>query len=154
GDPRPPDSLPIGGARSDPDSSSDCENVRGRTAPQKLRNQESTMRVGVIGCGNISDIYVANSKLFKDVDFVACADIVSSAADRLSAKFGLRKLSVPELLGGDVEIILNLTIPAAHAEISQAAIAAGKHVYTEKPLATTLADGAEIVGAAKSRGLR
>jgi predicted dehydrogenase len=113
------------------------------------------MRVGIIGCGNISDIYATNSRLFKDIDIVACADISPQAADRVATKFALRKMSVDGLLSAsDVDIVLNLTIPAAHAEVSRAAFAAGKHVYTEKPLATTLEDGVSIVEAAERNGLR
>lgn len=113
------------------------------------------MRVGIIGCGNISDIYATNSRLFKDIDLVACADILPQAADRVAGKFGLRKMSVNALLDAkDIDIILNLTIPAAHAEVSRAALAAGKHVYTEKPLATTIEDGVAIVETASRKGLR
>jgi predicted dehydrogenase len=61
---------------------------------------------------------------------------------------------VKELLADEeVDIVLNLTIPEAHAEVSLAAIDASKHVYTEKPLATTVADGAKIISAAKAKGL-
>lgn len=113
------------------------------------------MRVGIVGCGNISDIYAANSKLFRDIEIVACADVHPPAADRLSAKFGLRKLSVDDLLASsDIDAVLNLTIPSVHAEVSLAAIAAGKHVYGEKPLATTLADGEAVVNAARAKGVR
>jgi predicted dehydrogenase len=113
------------------------------------------MRVGIVGCGNISDIYATNSKLFRDIEIVACADVHAPAADRLSQKFSLRKLSVDGLLAApDVDTVLNLTIPSAHAEVSLAAIAAGKHVYCEKPLATTLADGEAVVRAAQAKGVR
>ncbi len=113
------------------------------------------MKVGIIGCGNISDVYAHNSRLFKDIDIVACADVFAGAADRLSAKYGLRKMAVDDLLRSDeIDIVLNLTIPTAHAEVSRAALDAGKHVYTEKPLATTLADGAEVVRLAEEKGLR
>lgn len=113
------------------------------------------MRVGIIGCGNISDIYATNAPLFRDIDFVACADLMPVAAERLSAKFGLRKLTVDDLLtADDIDAVLNLTIPTTHAEVSLAAIANGKHVYSEKPLATSLADGQEVVSAARAAGLR
>src|SRR5271156_3327093 len=96
-----------------------------------------SMRVGIIGCGNISDVYVRNAKLFNDIEIVACSDILPPAAERLAHKYSLREMDVRALLAADdIEIILNLTLPAAHAEISRAAIAAGKHVYSEKPVAT------------------
>ena len=87
------------------------------------------MRVGIIGCGNISDVYVRNAKLFNDIEIIACSDIIPPAAERLAHKYSLQKMNVRDLLAADdIEIILNLTLPAAHAEVSRAAIAAGKHV--------------------------
>src|SRR6202034_2769177 len=94
---------------------------------------EFIMRVGIIGCGNISDIYVRNSKLFNEVEIIACADISPTAAEQLASKHSLRKMEVEALLAAeDIEIILNLTLPTVHAEISRAAVAAGKKVYREK----------------------
>jgi predicted dehydrogenase len=113
------------------------------------------MRVGIIGCGNISDIYVRNSKLFNDVEIIACSDISPAAAERLAAKHSLRKMSVQALLDADdIEIILNLTLPTAHAEVSRAAVATGKHVYSEKPLATSLPDAIALNEEAEAKGLR
>jgi predicted dehydrogenase len=113
------------------------------------------MRVGIIGCGNISDIYVRNAKLFRDIEIVACSDIDPSAAGRLAKKYSLRETDVSTLLAADdIEIILNLTLPGAHAEVSRAAIAAGKHVYGEKPLATSLQDGVVLMEEAEAKGLR
>jgi predicted dehydrogenase len=113
------------------------------------------MRVGIIGCGNISDIYVRNSKLFNDVEIIACSDISPAAAEQLASKHSLRKMEVEALLDADdIEIILNLTLPTVHAEISQAAVAAGKHVYSEKPLATYLPDAVALIEEAEAKGLR
>lgn len=113
------------------------------------------LRVGLIGCGNISDIYLINARLFRDFRVTACADLDPLAATRQAGRYGIGARTVKELLADDsIDIVLNLTIPEAHAEVSLAAIDAGKHVYSEKPLATTVADGAKIVSAAKSRGLR
>jgi predicted dehydrogenase len=113
------------------------------------------MRVGIIGCGNISDIYVTNSKLFRDLEIVACADVVPEAAARLGGKFSLRQMGVDELLAADeVDLVLNLTVPSAHAEVCRAAIDAGKHVYVEKPLATSLDDGRDLVSRAARKGVR
>jgi predicted dehydrogenase len=113
------------------------------------------MRVGIIGCGNISDIYVRNAKLFRDIEIIACSDINPAAAERLANKYSLRESSVRTLLAAhDIEIVLNLTLPATHAEVSRAAIAAGKHVYSEKPLATSLEDAIALMEEAEAKGLR
>ena len=112
-------------------------------------------RIGVIGCGNISDIYLQNAPRFRDIEVVACADLKVEAAEKQAAAFGLERRSVDDLLASpDIDIVLNLTIPEAHASVSLAALGAGKHVYSEKPLATTLADGAAIQRLATERGLR
>jgi predicted dehydrogenase len=113
------------------------------------------MRVGIVGCGNISDIYVRNAKLFRDIEIIACADLDPAAAERLANKYSLRETNVRTLLAADdIEIILNLTLPAAHAEVSRAAIAAGKHVYSEKPLAIFLKDGVALMEEAEAKSLR
>lgn len=113
-----------------------------------------TLRVGLIGCGNISDIYLTNAARFRDFAFTACADLNAAAAARQSERYGIAARSVADLLASDdVDIVLNLTIPQAHAEVSLAALDAGKHVYTEKPLATTVEDGVAIVDKARARGL-
>jgi predicted dehydrogenase len=114
-----------------------------------------TQRVGLIGCGNISDVYLVNSRLFRDFLVTACADLVPAAAKRQSEKYAIPARDIKALLASDdVDIVLNLTIPEAHAEVSLAALEAGKHVYSEKPLATNVADGRAIVALAKARGLR
>jgi len=113
------------------------------------------MRVGIIGCGNISDVYVRNAKLFSDIEIIACSDIIPPLAERLARKYSLREMNVRALLAADdIEIILNLTPPAAHAEVSRAAIAVGKHVYSEKPLATSLQDAVALIEEAEAKGLR
>jgi predicted dehydrogenase len=114
-----------------------------------------SLGVGVVGCGNISEVYFVNAKLFRDIRFVACADIDAVAAKRQADRHGAVACDVPDLLKrDDVDIVLNLTIPEAHAEVSLAALEGGKHVYSEKPLATTVADGARILAAARARERR
>ena len=114
-----------------------------------------TLRIGLVGCGNISDIYLINAPRFPGIRFVACADLKLEAAQRQAEKYGLEVLSVGELLArDDIDIVLNLTIPAAHAEVSLAVLESGKHVYSEKPLAASLDDGIAIRDAAKARNLR
>jgi predicted dehydrogenase len=110
--------------------------------------------VGIVGCGNISDVYILNARLFRGIGITAVSDIKRAIAEAKGAKYSLPALSPRELLKrDDVDIVLNLTIPAAHADVSLAAIDAGKHVYTEKPLATSLRDGRAIVTAAARNGV-
>ena len=114
-----------------------------------------TLRIGLIGCGNISDIYLTNAPRFRDITFTACADLLPDAAAKHAERYGIVARPVRDLLASDdVDIVLNLTIPDAHAEVSLAALEAGKHVYSEKPLATTVADGTRIVASAREKKLR
>lgn len=114
------------------------------------------LNVGIIGCGNISGVYFKNGKGFSSTDVLACADLMPERAQAKAAEFGVPKsCSVDELLADStVEVVVNLTIPKAHAPVSIQAIRAGKHVYAEKPLATNRADGRQVVEEARSRGLR
>jgi predicted dehydrogenase len=113
-----------------------------------------TLRAGLVGCGFISDIYLTNIAKFRDVAVVACADMSPEAAARQAGRYGLQARPVAELLrSDDIDIVLNLTTPDAHAEVSLAAIEAGKSVYSEKPLAARLADGQRILAAAEARGV-
>ena len=113
------------------------------------------IKVGVIGCGNISSVYLQSPQLFSNVHIVACADIDMERAQSQAAKFGVPKAcSVEELLADpEIDIVVNLTIPATHADVSLAALAASKSVYSEKPLATTTSDGQTILQAAREKGL-
>ena len=93
--------------------------------------------------------------LFPSIELAACADLDAERAAALSAKGGFPAMTVDDLLADPtIEVVLNLTPPTAHAASSRAAIAAGKHVYTEKPLATTRADAAAILDAAAAAGVR
>ncbi|MWC31016.1 Gfo/Idh/MocA family protein [Paenibacillus sp. MMS18-CY102] len=113
-------------------------------------------RIGIIGCGNISNIYLTNLCRSEDVEVAACADADLDRAKERAAQHGVSKAcSVEELLADpSIDIVVNLTIPQAHAEISLRALEAGKHVYGEKPLAVTLEEGAQVLEAAAARGLR
>lgn len=112
--------------------------------------------VGIIGCGNISGIYLENGKVFDELNIVAVADIDMERAAAQAAKYGVpRACSVAELLADPaIEIVINLTIPAAHAEVSTQVLNAGKSVYSEKPLAVTREDGKRLLALAKERGVR
>jgi predicted dehydrogenase len=113
------------------------------------------LRVGVVGCGIIGRRYVADSGAYDAWRPVACADLDTAAAEAFAAEFGLRAESVDDLIADpEVDLVLNLTPPSAHAPLVRAALEAEKHVYTEKPLATTVADGRDLVAEAERRGLR
>jgi predicted dehydrogenase len=112
-------------------------------------------RVGVIGCGNISTIYLKNTAQLPGLQLVACADLVPERAQERAAEHGIQAMTVEGLLADPgIDMIVNLTIPAAHAPVNLAALHQGKHVYTEKPLATTRADGQRTIDLAAERGLR
>lgn len=111
-------------------------------------------RVGIIGCGTISDVYFQAGQIFEILDIVACADLVSASAQAKADKYGVQALSVAELLADpSIEIVINLTIPKAHAEVAQAALEAGKSVYNEKPLALKREDAQTLLLLAQERGL-
>ncbi len=111
-------------------------------------------KVGIIGCGNICDQYFKGCATFDILEVVACADIDMSRAEAKAAEYGVQALTVDALLADpDIQIVVNLTIPTAHAEVALAAIAAGKSVQNEKPLALTREDGQKILAAAEANGV-
>lgn len=92
--------------------------------------------LGIIGCGNISDAYFRGAAGSSLVRVKACADLRREAAEAKAQQYGVTALSVDELLADpEIEIVINLTVPLAHAAVGLQIIAAGKHVYLEKPLA-------------------
>ena len=113
------------------------------------------VRIGLIGCGTISAAYLRAAATFDILHFVGCADIDPAASRRTEENFGVSAMSVDDLLArDDVEVILNLTIPAAHAEVNLAAIEAGKHAYCEKPFGLDVAQGQRVLDSADAAGLR
>jgi len=112
--------------------------------------------VGIIGCGVIAKVYAEKLNRLPFVDLIACADIAPGRAEKFAAEHDIpRALDVAALLADrDVDVVVNLTIPQAHFSTSKAAIAAGKSVYGEKPLALTLAEGRELLAAADKAGVR
>jgi len=112
------------------------------------------IKVGIIGTGNISGIYFQNGKRFESMEVVACADLDVERAKAKAAEHGIRGCSVEELLADpEVQMIINLTIPQAHASVCLQALEAGKHVYVEKPLAVTREEGLRVLELARSKGL-
>ena len=111
--------------------------------------------VGVVGAGYISDIYLTNlTTLFDNVRVIGVADLMPERAQAQAAKYGIAALSVDELLGHpDVEIVVNLTIPQAHAEVAFAAVRAGKSIYNEKPLTMARAESERLLTEAQRCGV-
>lgn len=115
-----------------------------------------TYRVGIIGCGNISGNYLKNLPRFGNVHVTALADLELERAQAKAAQFEVAKAyTVEQLLADpDIDIVVNLTIPKAHAAVSLAALRAGKHVHLEKPLAVTLEEAREMLEMSAATGLR
>ena len=110
--------------------------------------------VGIIGCGNISSTYLELSTIFKSFEIRAVADINSEAAMAKSSEFGMEARSVEELLASkDISIILNLTIPDAHFEVTKNILKAGKHAFSEKPLSLSLIEAQELQSLSSKLGL-
>ena len=114
--------------------------------------------VGVVGCGRISEQYLTNlTTHFSAVaKIAACADLNLDAARAAARTYGVERACLPEEVyeDPDIDVILNLTNPWAHTEVNLAALAAGKHVYAEKPLALTRADARRVLDAASAAGMR
>ena len=112
------------------------------------------MRVGIIGCGNISETYFECQNLFNNFNVVACADINIEAAKNSAEKYNVKAFSVDDILANDdIDVIINLTIPSAHKEIIMKSLNAGKHCFSEKPLAMNFNEGLEISELASSKNL-
>jgi len=113
------------------------------------------VNVGIIGCGNISGIYLEAGRKFQILNIVGCADIDMERARTQAAKYGVKAYEVDELLADpSIEVVINLTIPAAHALVALAALEAGKSIYNEKPLAIEREDAQRLIALAEAKGLR
>ena len=116
---------------------------------------ETRVKIGIIGTGDIYGAYVRGCRVFDILEIAACADIDRRKAEAKAEEFDIpRVCSVEDLLADpEIQIAVNLTVPKAHAEVSLAAINAGKHVYSEKPLAVTRRDGQKVLAAAQEKGV-
>jgi predicted dehydrogenase len=112
-------------------------------------------RVAIIGSGNVTHFYLTGAALFPSIELAACADLDPARAEALAVVGGFPARPVDDILADpSIDIALVLTPPAAHARVSLAAIAAGKHVYTEKPLTTSRDDARRVLAAAAEAGVR
>ena len=115
----------------------------------------SKTQIGIIGCGNISDAYFKGAARSPYVQVKGCADLNAEAAQAKATLYGAQALSVASLLAdNDISLVVNLTVPLAHASVSRQIIDAGKHVYSEKPLAAKFADAAALMARAQAKNLR
>ena len=110
------------------------------------------LRIGVMGCGNISTTYFKFVPLFKGIEITACADLNPEMAKIRAEEYGVTAMKPAELLASkDIDLVLNLTVPNAHFGVSLAAVKAGKHVYSEKPLVLSMKDGTALKKAAETK---
>jgi len=112
--------------------------------------------VAVVGCGMISHEYLRNLTSFADLRVLVCADLDTGRAKAQAARYGVPEAgdTAAAVAHPGVELVVNLTVPAAHAAVTRQALAAGRHVWTEKPLATDSAAGQRLLAAAARAGLR
>jgi predicted dehydrogenase len=116
---------------------------------------EKPVQVGIVGCGNISSTYIATLHMFDFVRVKSVTDMVAEAAKSRAAEFNIEATSLAGMLADPaIDIVINLTTPVAHAEISQLALEAGKHIYSEKPLGVTVEEGEGLIKLAARKNLR
>ena len=110
--------------------------------------------IGLIGCGNIAETYFRAQDYFNNIKFIACADKFPEVSKKCADQYNIKSLTVDEIIHDtNVDVILNLTIPQAHFEISKLALEAGKHVYSEKPMSIKYDEANELVNLAKDNNL-
>ena len=116
-----------------------------------------TMKIGIVGCGSISGIYLKNlTYRYKEVEIIGVCDLIRERAEKAVEEYKIPKLyeDMYELFADpDVDIVLNLTRPYEHFGVTSEALKAGKHVYSEKPLGATLEEGRELIALAKEKNL-
>lgn len=112
-------------------------------------------KVGIIGCGMISDTYFKAATKFNILEVVACADIIPARSKAKTELYGVPAMTNAKLLAQkDIEIVLNLTPPQVHSQIAIDTLNAGKHAYSEKPFGVDSADAAKVMALAKKKKLR
>tara|TARA_B100000575_G_scaffold249663_1_gene216195 strand:+ start:3212 stop:4342 length:1131 start_codon:yes stop_codon:yes gene_type:complete len=112
------------------------------------------MKVGIIGCGNISETYFKNQEIYNNFNIISCSDINLDIAKKSAEKFKLKFQTVEDIFSNnEIDLIINLTIPSAHKEIIIKSLMSGKHCFSEKPIATNFTDGKEILHVSKEKNL-
>ena len=112
------------------------------------------VKIGLIGCGSISKAYFAGCKRYDILEVVACADLDFNRAQEKAKEYGVRACTVDELIADlEVEIVINLTIPQAHAPVNERILRAGKHAYVEKPFGLDLKEARRVIALAKRKNL-
>ncbi|CAA9284244.1 MAG: Dehydrogenase [uncultured Chloroflexi bacterium] len=131
------------------------ENYGGVTREEESNTMAEKVKVGIVGCGVISGIYLKNLPTFEQVEVVACADLVVERAQARAAEYGIARACTPDELLADasVELVVDLTIPKAHGPVALAVVEAGKSVYNEKPLAVERAEGEHLLRRAREMGV-
>lgn len=112
------------------------------------------IKTALIGCGMISKIYLTNLSALDVIDLVGCSDIVEERAEKRAEEFGIKKMTNEEIFADPtIELVVNTTYPLAHYEVAKAALMAGKSVYTEKMVCTTMDEINELYELAKKKNL-
>ena len=112
------------------------------------------LKVGLIGCGHISETYFRSQTYFNNINIVACADIRIEAANKCAQEYNIQAKNVDDLLADkEIDIILNLTNPISHYETIKKTLLSNKHSYCEKPLSISFEQGKELVELANSKKL-
>ncbi len=121
-----------------------------------MTSQRAVLGLGIVGTGNIAGQYAADIATHPGIRLVAATDIDAARAAAFADEFGIATASTFDALLADpaVDIVVNLTIHHAHFEVTKRALEAGKHVYSEKPMALSHAEAAELADLARGRGLR
>ena len=121
-----------------------------------MNKAHKPFRIGLIGTGRISDIYIQNCSKFDELEIVSCGSLDAEESKEKAQVYGIPTVQSPKEILADpnVDCILNLTIPASHAAVTLQALEAGKHVYSEKPIATDILDCRRILNLARSKNLK
>ncbi len=110
--------------------------------------------IGLIGCGHIAETYFRSQKYFNNINFIACSDINEEIAKKTAKQYKIKYLSEDQIFNEDsIDVILNLTTPKAHFEISKKALEANKHVYCEKPMSIKFNEANELLNLANHKNL-
>lgn len=126
------------------------------SASSPEQSPERARRAAIVGCGVISKVYFEAGRRFESFDVVACSDVDEARAISAAESYGVRRLESLDAVVADpeIDIVVNLTPPGAHHGVTAAALRAGKHVYSEKPLSGSADEAAALLAAADAGGLR